>query len=301
MGWREWLIRLWATPTYSEQFLLISQLSSSSSFRDGSASMSWMPQDETVLQYKHLPPQWDEQQAHQFRIDQLQHRRQEVSALIDILLGELSAQDPLLENLWNSRSGSETSTRTDIGNVLPELKKRLDRTGLVMAGHSFGAATTFLAAHEDERIQAGLALDPWMYPLSNSFLQEGIGRPIPLLIITTERFNWPGNKEAIAMALRTHHRNQGHVCQVTVKGSSHLDQSDFTVLVPDWLLRRYRAVSGTNPRAILHLNTRLIRAFVDRVVGRADDPLEVQLQGLIWEKDPEERKKINIEGLLVEF
>lgn len=267
-------------------------------YRDGSASMSWMPQDETALQYQHPLPQWDDSEAQQFRNKQLQHRQQEVSALIDALVKV--SPDKVPENLWKIHSGREASTRSDIDDVLPELRDRIDARAITMAGHSFGAATTFFASREDERIQAALVLDPWMYPLPASFLQEGIGRPIPLLGITSETFSWPGNKTALAKAFQVHREHQGHARQITIQRSGHLDQSDFTVVVPDWLLRRYRNVSGVDPRWVLEVNSKMVRAFMDRVVGRVDDPLEVQLQKLIWEKT-DKIKGLHIEGLLAEF
>ncbi|ORZ32084.1 platelet-activating factor acetylhydrolase [Catenaria anguillulae PL171] len=89
-------------------------------------------------------------------------------------------------------------------------KGRLDLDNLIMAGHSFGAATsiaTLQDQHEREssstsspapaeakpRFMTGLLMDPWMMPID-------FKRPVsvPVLISSSETFHWRANSHAMA-------------------------------------------------------------------------------------------------------
>ena len=46
-----------------------------------------------------------------------------------------------------------------------------------MAGHSFGGMTALLAAMEERRIKATLAMDPWFKPVSQSEVFKALKMP----------------------------------------------------------------------------------------------------------------------------
>ena len=275
--------------------------------RDGSASMSWMAQDEAVLQYKHPP--LENENAHRFRLTQLQHRRQEVSSIIDLFTDK---HNELAENLFKGTSGREAALREDlIRDAIVELRNRLNHDEIIMAGHSFGAATGIYSAQKDDRIKAILSFDPWLYPLPHDFtLNNNMKRAMPIISINSETFHWPGNKETLKAVLENNHElcksnRQMMMCpsmQITVRGAGHMDQSDFCVVVPSWILDRYRPrLAMEDPTAILQINTSLAKAFVDGVIGRQIDELG-PYEKLLWDKNAawNEHKEIRADVWLVD-
>jgi len=176
-------------------------------------------------------------------------------------------------------------------------------------GHSFGAATNIYSAQEDDRIKAVLSFDPWLYPLPHDFIVNNMKRTMPMLSINSETFHWPGNMETLKAILEKNHqlcKSNGQMkcpsMQVTVRGAGHMDQSDFCVIVPSWILERYRPrLTMEDPTAVLQTNTSLAKTFVDRVVGRQVDQLE-PYGDLLWNTSASwhEYKDIRVDAWLVD-
>lgn len=79
---------------------------------------------------------------------QVQKRADEVSAVID----ELSEINYLQDDKV-------------LGKIFPPAVY-LDLKKMIVGGHSFGAITAILSGVQDSRVKATLALDPWLYPIS---------------------------------------------------------------------------------------------------------------------------------------
>lgn len=226
--------------------------------------MSVTGPDEIVLQYQH-PPAHDEE-AHRFRTSQLIHRREEVIRALDLLLpAELgSGQISAAVNLWRGSSNPGSSpVRNDLisdQSPLSLLQGRLSREQITLAGHSFGACTAIFAAQADERVSRVLALDPWLFPLPHDWTIE---RASSTLVICSETFHWPGNQKAIDDLLnRLQAGGAPWIAQLTIKGSGHMDQSDMSVMLPAWLVSRFRDPQLSDPYEILALNTKLSEEFI---------------------------------------
>jgi hypothetical protein len=237
-----------------------------------------MQQDETVLQYRH-PPKNDDA-AHEFRTLQLQHRRQEVSATIDLLLTDDSQN--MTANIWKAKSARRSTSRDDfVEDPLSLLKGRIQKVPIGICGHSFGAATSFLASQQDDRIGSVLALDPWMFPIPSDFITT-MTRGLPVLVINSETFHWPTNLESIATLLARNKELHGFPSmQVTVIGTGHMDQSDFSAAMPAWLFGRFRGGGTAEPQQALATNTRLVTAFIDGVFQRNSECVD-PYRTLIW-------------------
>lgn len=281
--------------------------------RDGSASMSVMSGNEAVLQYQHPPP--DDTAAFEFRAEQLKHRRQEVSATVDLLTGVAEYDHPSSDagkNIWNEKSGREGADRQDLVNdPLKLLRARVVRDKVTIIGHSFGAATSFLASQQDQRLSGLVALDPWMFPLPADFCVKLQHRALPMLIINSSAFHWPANLQSLKQVLERNRElvNNDSVpsIQVSIADSRHMDQSDVAIITPRWLAARMGGEPLSDPVETLSINTQLIGAFMDGLVSEKDSRQPVigpsfgemhQYKEMIWNQtvhsSPNSRVTIDI-------
>ena len=88
----------------------------------------------------------------------------------------------------------------DVSVVLAALKKEtcdhgsllfgtLDLNGVLMAGHSFGAATTLLAVKTfPSEISMAAAIDAWMLPIPAAVVTQPLDRPV--MFINAPLFHW---------------------------------------------------------------------------------------------------------------
>lgn len=240
------------------------------------------------MQYQH-PPETDEA-AHEFRTEQLRHRRQEVSGTIDLLCSE---ETPA--NIWRQKSGSEFAVRDDlVDNPLAILKDRIRTDSVAIAGHSFGAATSFLSAQQDERINSVLGLDPWMFPLPTNFHKSYQQRAVPTLVINSSTFHWPTNLAALATLLKRNHELGAKLSmQITLTDTSHLDQSDFAAIIPAWLRSRYRSGAISDPLRVLTTNAQLDLAFFNVIFNDNEndngEELLLPYRNILWGDNESER------------
>ncbi|PJF16784.1 hypothetical protein PSACC_03413 [Paramicrosporidium saccamoebae] len=245
-------------------------------------------QDETVLQYRHPPSNDDE--AHEFRATQLLHRTQEVSATIDLMLS-----DALSPSVWKQTSTHEPTDRGDlVTDPLSQFRGRIKKDFVAMAGHSFGAATGFLAAQKDHRIGSMLAFDPWMFPLPSNYNEKVQLRALPTLVINSSTFHWPSNLQSLAMLLqRNHELGSLQSMQITLNSTGHLDQSDFSAIIPAWIRNRYRSGATADPVDVLTTNAQLNFAFLDRIFQRTPNSLN-PYRDILW-KDAKPSSKFTVD------
>lgn len=118
-------------------------------------------------------------------------------------------------------------------------KDRLVLENVTAMGHSFGGATTVQILRLDDRfhwIGQGILLDAWG-PATPEF-KPGSEQRItkPLLSIGSEAFmHWRDNFNKID-GICKEARDSGALCwMLTVRGSTHLSQTDFAVLYPKWM------------------------------------------------------------------
>ena len=66
-------------------------------------------------------------------------------------------------------------------------KDTMDLSSPVMAGHSFGGATTLMALAADERFKVGIVLDGWLFPIRDNIdLVSKVKQPV--MFVNTESF-----------------------------------------------------------------------------------------------------------------
>jgi len=185
------------------------------------------------------------------------------------------------------------------------LEGRVDAHSLVVAGHSFGAATALATADHDRRPAAVVALDPWMFPLSATTMQRGMAH-VPVLSVCGDGFTvWPENAVALRVLLSLGHRGaaaatpavatpdddfiprngvdaKGGVhpglvrvpavhaanAMITVPGIEHQNFNDFAVVMRR-ALRLKGFIGSREPRSALSLLASLTRAYATQALAAA--------------------------------
>ncbi|XP_028400942.1 platelet-activating factor acetylhydrolase-like [Dendronephthya gigantea] len=142
----------------------------------------------------------------------------------------------------------------------PQFKDRLNLDQVSIMGHSFGAATTIAALAKDKRFKCGVAMDAWMFPLGDELYHHTVSQP--LLFINTETFHWKKNIKQINELLN-HETVERKM--VTVRGTSHLTQSDLPSVVPPAAWR----FLGVNSQSldvgdIIDINRKIIATFLSQ-------------------------------------
>lgn len=144
----------------------------------------------------------------------------------------------------------DTSLRSN--GQLPDAEGRfksvlrlMDPTKVVMAGHSFGAATAALATKRNHGFLALIIFDIWSHPLSNSLLDEDVN--MPMLSIISDGFTDNPFTPCTKRLLRG---NSSDVEGYVLSGTPHQGFSDTPFFTPVWLAKKTDNI-GTSPRKIV--------------------------------------------------
>ncbi|KAF3069701.1 Platelet-activating factor acetylhydrolase [Daldinia childiae] len=135
-------------------------------------------------------------------------------------------------------------------------------------GHSFGGATTAEIVRQNDRfpyIGQGILLDAWgqATPKVGEVTHQSLRKP--LLAINSEAFmHWPENFKRI-YDIGEEARNGGALCwMLTIKGSTHLSQTDFAILYPRWMSLFMKTM--VNPKRAMALTVNSSLEFLSRVL-----------------------------------
>jgi platelet-activating factor acetylhydrolase len=146
-------------------------------------------------------------------------------------------------------------------------KGRFHLQQVTMLGHSFGAATTIEVLRHSDRfphISQGILYDPW-----GAAIQPPEDEPLciskPLLCVNSEAFMyWPNNFNTVRDLCSEAKHNGALVWLLTVRGSIHLSQSDFTILYPR--LSSFLFKMTVNPQRAIDLNINASLEFLKIVM-----------------------------------
>ncbi|NXT76192.1 PAFA2 acetylhydrolase, partial [Zapornia atra] len=213
--------------------------------RDHSASMTYFCTAEAGreewIPYQHVP---QGQKEFYFRNKQVHQRAEECVRALQLF--------------------RDISSGKSITNILPQdfdlsvLKvSGIDLTKVAVMGHSFGGVTAVLALVKEPSFRCAVALDAWMFPLENALYPEV---PKPVLFINTEKFQTP---ESIGKMKRLSSRDS-QTKIITVLGSVHQSQTDFTFLTGKLFNRIFNARGTLDPYKGLDIISRAALAFLQR-------------------------------------
>ena len=231
--------------------------------RDNSAAISVITEGEDVEVVEYISIKDSTPENIQKRRHQISQRAYEVKLGIE---------------LFRAMNG-DRSIFSGLDDKLSQFKSTLDcaKGNLLMAGHSFGAATAVNCAKDSStriesdskdytlksEFRALVLLDPWMEVLVDSTATK---LTVPAVAIASEAFmKWSSNWRSV-IELLSHDESstlKNKLCHV--KESAHLQQSDFALLFPT--ATKYAFKAGCSPHLAMDLNVRLVREFLRTTVG----------------------------------
>ncbi|KAF2006668.1 hypothetical protein P154DRAFT_416653, partial [Amniculicola lignicola CBS 123094] len=140
-----------------------------------------------------------------------------------------------------------------------------------VAGHSFGAATVVeILRHADrfENVQAGIIYDIWGAPIKPPQEDQRHRIHTPILGINSEAFMyWQPNFEAVMSLMHEATEQAAPAFLLTVRGSIHLNQSDFSLLYPH--VCSFFMKATVNPERAIDLNVSASLEFLRDVTTGA--------------------------------
>ncbi|XP_067867577.1 platelet-activating factor acetylhydrolase 2, cytoplasmic-like isoform X2 [Heterodontus francisci] len=150
-----------------------------------------------------------------------------------------------------------------IKNALPSdwdhciMKGCIDLERVAVMGHSFGGCTSILAVASDPRFRCAVALDSWMFPLTDDVYSKVLR---PVLFMNSEKFQ---TEESINKMKRLHSTGS-EIKIVTIVGSVHQSQTDFTLLTGQLLSMAFGTRGTIDPVVGLDITNKAALAFLQR-------------------------------------
>ncbi|KAH6650258.1 platelet-activating factor acetylhydrolase, isoform II-domain-containing protein [Chaetomium tenue] len=138
---------------------------------------------------------------------------------------------------------------------------RLDLESVTMMGHSFGGATTVQALRSDKLawITQGILLDPWGPATPECTEHKSVHKPV--LSIGSEAFmHWAENFDCIEQVCNEARAADTLSWMTTIRGSTHLSQTDFAVLYPNWMSLLMKTI--VDPKRAIYLTVHSALEFL---------------------------------------
>jgi platelet-activating factor acetylhydrolase len=168
--------------------------------------------------------------------------------------------------------GYKASSRHGLKGVRwPRWKGSFQTQNVTICGHSFGAATAVEILRHDDRfnyVTQGIIYDIWGAGLKQPKDESPEHRiQKPIIAINSEAFTyWPSNFELVRALIEEAQSEPGPAPAwlMTLRGTVHITQSDFSLLFPQLCSLLLKAVA--NPRRALDLNIGASLEFLNHVL-----------------------------------
>ena len=237
--------------------------------RDGSACMaqfydsSYNQQDPLVRWVEHQRCQRNENE-YELRNKQVHQRSKEVSRTLDVLLGLNEGRE--FYNVYKNQYLPDQDLVFDFS----QFQNTMNMSNPVIAGHSFGGATTILTLISDERFKVGVALDAWMFPLRDE--DVFVSNEKPILFVNTESFLNAINLKKLSL-LENSTKGTEDRKFLFIRGSVHQNQLDMPFLLRNTTMKKVLgSYSKTSPDKVMNVNNKLIVQFLFDKLGMAPSP-----------------------------
>lgn len=205
------------------------------------------------------------------------------SAQIDLRMAELEEAYEVMKEICSGhgqkvadrnlrRKGYKASSSHGLSGVdWSKWKDRFELHHVTVCGHSFGAATAIEMLRHDDRfnyVGQGIIYDIWgagTTPAEEEAPHHRIHTP--LLAINSEAFTyWPSNFELVESLIKEAQAEPSASPSwlMTLRGTVHISQSDFSLLYPHVCSIFLKAVA--NPRRALDLNINASLEFLSHVL-----------------------------------
>ena len=201
----------------------------------------------------------------ELRTAQIEMRLAEIEEAFHVLCMINNGQGDEVTHQNLRRKGYVGASSHGIGEIdWREWQGRLALDGVTAMGHSFGGATTAQILRLKDRfswIGQGVLLDPWgpATPESSSRVSK------PLLSIGSEAFmHWKENFDRVHDICQEAGREGAPAWMLTIRGSTHLSQTDLAMLYPNWMSLFMKTI--VSPRRALSLTVTTTLEFL-RIAG----------------------------------
>ncbi|CAG0893599.1 unnamed protein product [Cyprideis torosa] len=223
---------------------------------------------------------------YELRFRQLTHRVEEVESTRRLAEQLNQGTLDLLKVTWPENK-----------SCLQYFKDRLDMSKMILAGHSFGGATTMMTlTKQPKHFLAGIVLDGWMFPLKEH-REQLTNIDVPCLYINLEQM-WT---EAMYTILRKAITNDKQEV-VMIRGSNHEHQSDAGYIFSNKKIVNFFSKimlfgsSKVHHDTTMRLNNAMIMKFIWEIFGDAPNQETLDVipahEDLIVRGIPESRCKI---------
>ena len=138
-------------------------------------------------------------------------------------------------------------------------KDRIDVGNTILAGHSYGGATTLMTLAKDKRFKVGVVLDGWLFPMKDEYPEPDQ----PITFINTESFMSRHNITKMKTFLSEDDGDKRKM--IFIKGSVHQNHIDAPLIFKDGLIKKIIGMqSETDPMLVLDINNKLMLHFMIR-------------------------------------
>ncbi|KAI1798760.1 platelet-activating factor acetylhydrolase, isoform II-domain-containing protein [Daldinia bambusicola] len=176
--------------------------------------------------------------------------------------------DLVYKNNLRKKGNAGSSSKGLEGIDWDDWDDRLLLRNVTVMGHSFGGATAVEVVRQNDRfpyISQAILLDAWgqATPKVGELTHQSIRKPV--LAINSEAFmHWPENFKRLC-DIEEEARDGGARCwMLTIKGSTHLSQSDFAILYPHWM--SFFVKTMVNPKRAVGLTVNSSLEFLTQVL-----------------------------------
>ena len=145
-----------------------------------------------------------------------------------------------------------------------QFKGRVNEDAFALVGHSFGSATLLQAFYDGaSTFKCGIAMDPWMMPLPEELLTNGLKQPV-LFINSALYYQTPQTVSRILKLLKPPDEATGISSSqlITIDGTVHVSQSDTIFVLGEYQLDNNKPL--LSPKISFKVNMSLCRAFLNR-------------------------------------
>ncbi|XP_066862447.1 platelet-activating factor acetylhydrolase isoform X5 [Kogia breviceps] len=246
----------WNSPLRTgEKYPLIIFSHGLGAFRDGSASATYYFKDQSAAEignktWLYLRTLKRGEEEFSLRNEQVLQRAKECSQALDLIL-DIDRGRPE-KNLLDLEFGVE------------QMKDSIDRDKIAVIGHSFGGATVIQSLSEDQRFRCGIALDAWMFPLSDEIYSR---IPQPLFFINSERFQYPSN----IIKMKKCYLPDRERKMITIRGSVHQNFVDFTFATGKIIGYIFTLKGEIDSNVAMGLSNKASLAFLQKHLGLQKD------------------------------
>ena len=153
------------------------------------------------------------------------------------------------------------------GVISSKFTKKLElEKGIGVFGQSYGGAASILSCCLDDRLKCAINMDGAMY----GGINDKYKYRRPTMYMDSDML--PGRSRYF------YNLNEADTYHITIKDSKHLDYSDCTYILKNWLLKSMQLVGKIDGSLMIQITNDYVRSFFDKYVK--------QIDALLFEQNP---------------